>query len=671
MSAVLFSQTALAQDGSRFVSEDIFELEYVSDAQISPDGSRIVYVRSSFDVMQDDNRHSLWMYELDSNENYPLFADQHDYSQPVWSDNGQKLAFISNRDGRSQLYVHWLLQDKTALVTQVEKGIRDISWSPDGQQLAFTMDVMAGPTDFARSVYTPKKPQGAEWAEAPIIIEKARYQADGRGMLEPAYRHVFVVPATGGSARQVSQGDYQHRGPLTWRPDGSAIVYTSNRNADWEYQGSEANLYQISLEDGKLTELTTAEGSEYAPQFSPDGSQLAYLSRTNAKVPYQNTQLRVWDLDTDKTKSVTKTLDRSVSEFGWHNNNELMIQYDDHGKRILARLKQDGSYQPILDKVSGTTLGRPYISGSFSVAENGAVAYTRGNSQRPADLGYWFNDKDRALTNVNQDALGHKQLGQVHEIEYASSFDGETIQGWYITPPGFDPKKEYPLLLEIHGGPHLAYGPHFSAELQRYAAEGYVVFYANHRGSSSYGERFAMLLDGKYSSKEDFADHNSGVDAMIDKGFIDSQNLFIAGGSAGGIASAYAIGLTNRFNAAAITKPVINWVSKVLTADSYLGQIRNQFPGMPWEHLEHYWQRSPLSLVGNVTTPSLIMTGEEDRRTPMSESEQFYQALKLKRVDAALVRVPGTPHGIAGKPSRMIAKIEHTLAWFERYQKAQ
>jgi acylaminoacyl-peptidase len=260
-------------------------------------------------------------------------------------------------------------------------------------------------------------------------------------------------------------------------------------------------------------------------------------------------------------------------------------------------------------------------------------------------------------------------MGKVSEISYPSSFDGEMIHAWYITPPGFDESKKYPLLVEIHGGPHLAYGPHFSAELQRYAAEGYVVFYANHRGSSSYGERFAMLLDGKYSSKEDFADHNSGVDAMIAKGFIDENNLFIAGGSAGGIASAYAIGLTDRFNAAAITKPVINWVSKVLTADSYLGQIRNQFPGLPWEHLEHYWQRSPLSLVANVTTPSLIMTGEEDRRTPMSESEQFYQALKLKKVDAALVRVPGAAHSIASTPSRMIAKIEHTLAWFKLYHK--
>nr|WP_218962421.1 S9 family peptidase [Lacimicrobium alkaliphilum] len=664
----MISSPVFAQVNSGFTSQDIFELEYVSDAKISPDGSRIVYVRSGYDVMTDGNRRSLWMHDLSSGNQYPLHADQHSYSKPVWSENGKKLAFVSNRDGRNQLYVHWLEQDKIAVITQVEKGISDISWSPDGNWLAFTMEVPAGPTDFAKSVKMPKKPKGANWADAPIIIEKARYQADGQGMLEPAYRHVFVVPVTGGSARQVTEGDYQHRGPLAWRPDGQALVFSANRSKDWEYQGSEANLYQISLHSSELNQLTDAAGAEYNPQFSGDGKQLAYLSRTDARVPYQNTRLALMNLNNRKTRQISDKLDRSVGHYGWHNNASLVIQYDDHGKRKLAKIDLDGKVQALTDTLSGTTLGRPYISGSFSVARNGAIAYTHGNSQRPADLGYWFKGTTRQLTDLNQDLLEHKQLGQVHEIEYASSFDGETIQGWYITPPDFDPEQKYPLLLEIHGGPHLAYGPHFSAELQRYAAEGYVVFYANHRGSSSYGERFAMLLDGKYSSKEDFADHNSGVDAMIARGFIDEQNLFIAGGSAGGIASAYAIGLTDRFNAAAITKPVINWVSKVLTADSYLGQIRNQFPGMPWEHLEHYWQRSPLSLVGNVVTPSLIMTGEADRRTPISESEQFYQALKLKKVDAALVRVPGSPHGIAGKPSRMIAKIEHTLAWFARYR---
>nr|WP_238322591.1 prolyl oligopeptidase family serine peptidase [Kordiimonas gwangyangensis] len=204
--------------------------------------------------------------------------------------------------------------------------------------------------------------------------------------------------------------------------------------------------------------------------------------------------------------------------------------------------------------------------------------------------------------------------------------------------------------------------------MQRFAAEGYVVFYDNHRGSTSYGERFALLLQNKYSSEYDFADHMSGIDALIEKGIADGDQLYITGGSAGGIASAYAIGLTDRFRAAAVAKPVINWISKVLTADSYLGQIPFQFPGMPWDNVEHYWKRSPLSLVGNVTTPTMLIIGEADRRTPISETEQFYQALKLRKVDTIMVRVPESPHGIAGKPSRLIAKVENILAWFDKYK---
>jgi len=272
------------------------------------------------------------------------------------------------------------------------------------------------------------------------------------------------------------------------------------------------------------------------------------------------------------------------------------------------------------------------------------------------------------LTALNDDLLGNRTLGTVTEVVYQSSFDGTEIQGWYMTPPDFTPGEKYPLILEIHGGPHLAYGPYFSAEMQLMASAGYVVFYDNHRGSTGYGEDFALLLQYKYASTEDFADHMSGVDVMIDRGIADPGNLFITGGSAGGIASAYAIGLTNRFNAAAVAKPVINWISKTLTGDSYINQISHQFPGPPWEEFDHYWKRSPLSLVGNMTTPAMLITGEEDYRTPISETEQLYQALKLKGVDVVMVRVPGSSHGIAGRPSRLIAKVDNILEWFRRYR---
>jgi len=668
-SVLVMSLTAMATENAAvnlFEAKDIFSLEYASDPQISPDGSKIVYIRNSNDIMTDGKNKSIWLIDVDTKQQLPLFSDNKQYSQPRWSADGEKIAFISNMTGSYQVHVHYLKQNRTALVSQLQGGIGSLTWSPDGKWLAFTQLVADKATVIAKM---PKKPKGANWSKPVVVIDKAYYQSDGSGLVKPGYKHIFVLPSEGGTPRQLTQGDFHHKGQLTWTKSSNSIVFSANRIKDWEYKSLEGNLYQVTLADRKLSQLTSNPGKEYNPVFSENGKKLAFISRSNALNPYRNSKLRIMDWNTKKVTKVASDFDRSISDPQWLSRSMLAISYDDFGKRKLATITTNGKMKDLTDTLAGTSIGRPYISGNFTASTEGYMAFTSGSSLRPADISIINRRKKLTqLTELNEDLLAHKSLGKVHEVNYISSFDEEPIQGWYITPPNFDPKKKYPLILEIHGGPHLAYGPHFSAELQRFAAEGYVVFYDNHRGSSSYGERFAMLLKYKYSSKEDFADHDSGVNAMLNLGFIDEKNLFIAGGSAGGIATAYAIGLTDRFSAAVVVKPVINWLSKVLTADSGLGQIPTQFPGMPWDHVEHYWKRSPMSLVGNVTTPTMLMTGEEDLRTPMAQTEQFYQALKLRRVDTVLVKVPGAPHGIAGKPSRMITKIEHSIAWFEKYR---
>ncbi|MCO7188951.1 MULTISPECIES: S9 family peptidase [unclassified Pseudoalteromonas] len=656
----------LAQANAGLQAEDIFELEYASDPQISPNGEQVVYVRNSNDVMKDAKRQNLWLVDAKTGVQSPLFSDENRYYQPRWSPDGSKIAFLSDVSGSTQVHVHYIAQNRTALLTQLQAGISDLTWSPDGKWLAFSQKVEEKPAVIAKM---PAKPKGAKWSESAIVIDKAYYQADGRGLVKPGYRQIFVLPSEGGTPRQLTSGNYHHSGKLAWRSDSKGIVFSANRIADWEYKRLEGDLFEVDFA-GKITQLTNAPGREHSPSFSENGKQLAFLSSSGELNPYRNHKLNIMNWQSKQSRMIAKDFDRSIQSPSWIGSAKLAMAYDDHGMRKLATITTKGKIKDLTNTLSGTTLGRPYLSGQFSANFDGEIAFTKGSSSRPADVAVTTSKgKVKSLTALNEDLLAYKTLGKVHEITYKSSFDGEQIQGWYITPPNFDPNKKYPLLMEIHGGPHLAYGPHFSAELQRYAAQGYVVFYDNHRGSSSYGERFAMLLKYKYSSKEDFADHNSGVDAMIAKGFIDQDNLFIAGGSAGGIATAYAIGLTDRFNAAVVVKPVINWLSKVLTADSGLVQIPTQFPGMPWEHVDHYWERSPLSLVGNVTTPTMLMTGEEDLRTPMAETEQFYQALKHRKIDSVLVKIPGAPHGIAGRPSRMISKIEHTLAWFEKYKK--
>ncbi|HBL21007.1 MAG TPA: peptidase S9 family protein, partial [Alteromonas mediterranea] len=605
------SDEATSEKNTFFQSEDIFNLEYVSEVQVSPNGKYIAYVRRSNDIMSDSGRANVWLASVDGKSHRPLLSSKKSYYSIRWSPDGSRLAYLSNEEGKPQLYVRWMDTGQTALVTNVTSSPSNITWSPDGKYIAFTMSVDA--KEKPPDVKMPKKPEGAKWSPKFQYITKARYQADGKGELDPAYTHIFIVPSDGGTARQLTSGNYHHNGRLSFAPNGEKIYFSANRSDNWEYEPVEADIFSVDM-TGNIEQLTQDKGRESSPVVSPDGKYIAYAYRDDEKVMYKNSYLYVMNSDGSEQRNITKDIDNSVSNFHWKDNKRIYFQQSVRGLAQVDVVSLSGSVKAVAKGLGGTTLGRPYVFGTYH-AVGDVVAYTKGRTDRPADL-FVTTRKERQLTALNEDVLGHKQLGEVKEVVYPSSIDGEEIQGWYILPPNYDSSKTYPLILEIHGGPNLAYGPVFTAELQRMAAEGYVVFYDNHRGSTGYGERFALLLQGKYSSEYDFADHMSGVDALIEKGIADPERLFITGGSAGGIASAYAIGLTNRFKAAVVAKPVINWLSKVLSADSGLYQIPFQFPGKPWDNVEHYWKRSPLSLVGNVTTPTMLITGVEDKRTP-------------------------------------------------------
>ena len=654
-----------AENINYFDPMDVFELEWASDPQVSSNGEIIVYVRKSNDIMKDRVRSNLWRIAKDGIDHRPLHSGFKNSYSPRWSPDNERIAFVSNNSGSVQIHMHWVDTGETAVISQLQESPSSLSWSPDGKWLAFTMRVKAETISLTKE---RDKPDGASWAKKPITVTNTRYQYDGRGIVEPSYRHIFVVPAEGGSARQLTDGDFNHYGLLSWSNDSKNIFFSAHRSNDWELISGEADIYSVSISNSELIQITKQSGEERSPAISPNGEMIAFYVKERRPLAYTPSRIAVMKLKTGEIEIISKDLDDDADALFWSEDGKsIYFAFDNRGERTIKQISLNGDLNEIASNVGGTTIGRPYISGGFHVA-NGTVAYTYGRSDSPADVGVVVGDKVNVLTQLNEDILGYRKLGKVNEITYRSSFDNEEIQGWYITPPDYDPSKRYPLILEIHGGPHLAYGPHFSAELQIMAASGYIVFYDNYRGSSSYGEDFALLLQYKYSSPEDFADHMSGIDALIDRGIVDEKNLFIAGGSAGGIATAYAIGLTDRFNAAVSAKPVINWLSKPLTADSMVGQIYHQFPGPPWEHLEHYWERSPLSLVGNVSTPTMLITGENDRRTPISETEQFYQALRLRGIDSAMIRIPDTSHGIASRPSNLITKVDHILAWFEKYK---
>lgn len=663
---IVAASAALAEDDlKRFSAEDVFELEYASAPQISPDGTQIIYERQSNDIMTDSTRSNLWIIGADGSGHRPLVSGTSSSSSPRWSPDGGRIAYMQSTDTGNGIYVRWMDTGQTALVANLQKSASSLTWSPDGNWLAFVMSV---PTEAVTIARPRKKPEGAEWSEPVKVIDSVTYRWDGQGFLEPARTHIFVLPADGGTPRQLTSGDFDHGGSLSWGADSRRLYFSSNRDEGWELQSGESDIYSVNVADGALAQLTDQQGGEFSPIVSPNGQHIAYIYDDNRMIPYRNEILHVMSIDGDDDRALTSDLDSSVSSIQWSGDRRIYFKYEQRAATKVANVTINGDMTDVAEGLGSTSLGRPYTSGDYSVSLNGAVAYTHGTAWRPADVAIAGRRGGRVLTALNDDLLNSRTLGAVTEIVYESSFDGAEIQGWYLTPPDYKASEKYPLILEIHGGPYLAYGPYFSAEMQLMASAGYVVFYDNYRGSTGYGEDFALLLDNKYSSPEDFADHMSGVDALIKKGIADPGNLFITGGSAGGIASAYAIGLTDRFNAAAVAKPVINWISKTLTGDSYIGQISHQFPGPPWEEFEHYWQRSPLSLAGNMTTPTMLITGEEDYRTPISETEQLYQALKLKGVDAVMVRVPGSSHGIAGRPSRLIAKVDNILEWFKRYR---
>lgn len=650
-----------------FNSRDIFQLEYASDPQISPDGSRVVYQRNSMDIMTDKVRSNLWVINFDGSEHRALLSSRESYASPRWSADGNRLAYISAAEGSAQLYSRWMDTGQTALLTNLTEAPQDISWSPDGKWLAFTMRV---PADSEPLVKPPDKPKKAKWAPAVKQIDTLVYRADGEGFLEAGYAHVFLVSSDGGTPRQLTEGDYNHRGPLSWTPDSKHLVFSANRNKDWEYQPLESELFKVAIDASGMTQLTTRQGPDFQPAVSPDGRSIAYLGFDDKRQGYQLTHLYVADIDGGNARLITGDFNRSVQNPRWVDSNTIFFQHDDKGVTRLAATDLAGEISSVAANLGGTTLGRPYTSGSFSVAGNGAYAITVNSPHRPADIATGKQGDAQRRTDLNQDLLGHKELGEVSELNWKSAHDGRNIQGWLVKPPGFDRNKTYPLILEIHGGPFAAYGPNFSAELQRYAAEGYIVLYANPRGSTSYGEAFGNLIHHAYPGN-DYDDLMSGVDAAIGLGYVDADNLFVTGGSGGGVLSAWIVGKTNRFRAAVVAKPVINWASFVLTADNVNYYHKYWFSDYPWKQPEQYWRRSPLSLVGNVRTPTLLLTGESDLRTPISETEQFYVALKLRKVDTAMLRVPEASHGIAARPSNLIAKVDNILAWFEKYQTEQ
>ncbi len=670
---LFFAPRSLAIEKEGLKPLDIFEFESATSPQISPDGSRVVYVRNHADIKTDGRYSNLWIVDASGENHRPLTTGHFHQMNPLWSPDGTRLAYLSDEDGSLQIHVRWMETGSATKITHHIEAPSAISWSPDGEMIAFLALVPSTPEPIAK---LPTPPEGSQWAAPPKVITDLVYRFDQRGYLKTGHTHAFVVPSLGGTARQITSGNYHHGGAFLtreapqWTPDGKSLILAANRTDDFQKDLLQTEIYEFSLQ-GKMKALTQREGPDISPAISPDGKRIAYVGFDDRYQGFQVQNLYIMNRDGSDPQVLSRNLDRTVSNPQWAaDGSGIYGLYDQHGNTRLAFFSLDGNHRDLHQDVGigGSAYPRP----QYSVSRNGIYAFPHTRPDRFGEIlvGSATSNHDypsRVVVSVNEDLFKQRELGTVKEIWYASSKDQRRIQGWIMTPPNFDGRKKYPLILEIHGGPFANYGDRFDIEKQMWASQGYVVFYSNPRGSTSYGEEFGNLIHHAYPG-DDFHDLDDGVDSVVEKGFVDSRNLFVTGGSGGGVLTCWMIGKTTRFAAAVSAYPVINWASFTLTTDIAGFVSQYWFPCLPWEDPQHYWDRSLLSVIDQVETPTMLITGENDWRTPISESEQYYQALKLLGVEASLVRYPDEAHGIRARPSHHFSKIQHIVGWFERYR---
>jgi dipeptidyl aminopeptidase/acylaminoacyl peptidase len=652
--AGLLAQPAAAQERSdRLQLKTFLDWEGVSSPRFSPDGAEILYTRRRVDRVNDRWAGALWLMNADGSRQRYLT----DGSSAEWSRDGTRIAYTAEGEpAGSQIFVRWMdAEGATTQITHLTESPSSLAWSPDGEWIAFSMRV---PEKAGWSIDMPAAPEGAKWTKTPRIIESVDYRQDRRGFNESGHEHIFVVPATGGTPRQITSGDWDHGSP-EWTPDGRAILFSTLRTEDAEYAVRESEIYRVDVESGLIAQLTSRHGPDYSPKVSPDGRLVAYIGYDWSDDTFRENRLYVMNADGSSPRELAVGLDRSPRDLIWAEN----------GRGVYFTAQREGVQELYYAPTGGGEARRVTESNHVLTVNDirGRMAVgIRTAPDQPGDIVVFDlrrPDRIQRLTNVNDDVLRGVQLGEVEELWW-ESVDDFRIQGWVIKPPDFDPSRKYPLMLVIHGGPHAMYNVGFNFGWQEHAAHDYLVLYTNPRGSSGYGSAFGNAIKNDYPNK-DFHDLMGGVDAVIANGYVDTDNMFVYGCSGGGVLTAWIVSHTDRFRAASANCPVINWLSFVGNTDSPYWY--HNFEKMPWEDPTEHLRRSPLMYVHNVKTPTMLMTGELDLRTPIAQTEEFYQALKMLRVPTAMVRFNEEWHGTSSKPSNFLRTQLYLRHWFERF----
>lgn len=660
--------SASAETARRTITaDDLYNLQMASDSQISPDGGSVVFVKTRLDQEKNDYRSSLYLVSTGGGEEQRLTSTDSQDSHPRWSPDGKSIAFISTRSEKPQIFLLPMRGGEAAQLTELDEGVSGFAWSPDGSSIAVV------------SKSESEKPDsGEDKPESDVVhITSIRYKANGvPGFLDDKRNHIWCVSVPTGDARQITFGDFDDSTP-SWTPGGNELVFASDRSDHREY-GRDKQIWVVNARGGEPRRVAGDDNDSFsAPVVNPDGTAVAFVGNRDA-ISGGSKNTRIWrtPLSGDGLECLTDDLDRSTSDsvaadfsgksnpgLIWiENGNALLTQVSDQGNVHIYRVSGDGSVQPVLG-------GERRIL-DFSVAGD-KIAFTVTDSLNPADV--FIADLDggneRQLTSINADFLDGVQLSTPESIRVQSHNDDRwEVHGWIMRPPGAEANAKYPMVLQIHGGPHGMYGNSFFHEFQTLAAAGYVVVYCNPRGSEGYGEEFCSCTRARWG-EADMPDVMAIVDYAIENAPIDPNRLGVTGGSYGGYLTNWIIGHSDRFAAAITDRCVSDFYSMYGTSDIGFSFLEYEAGGTPWEQRELYIKHSPITYVEDMHTPLLIVHSEQDYRCPIEQAEQLFISLKRLGRTVEFVRFPNENHELSrsGQPKHRIQRIEFNLDWWQRY----
>ncbi len=687
-----------AQAQKRKITEkDLFNFVWIADPQVAPDGSRVAFVRVTVNSRKDGYDTAIWTVSTSTGESRQMTAGPRD-GQPRWSPDGKYLCFVRapETNGRvepAQLFMLSMEGGEAFQFTSLPRGAGGPQWSPDGKMIAFGNGATA--EEIAKAAPRPSPAPGAspspsaspEHESDVRVITRAAYRNNDAGYLDfkhPGHIWVVAAPKTGDqkvTPKQLTNSRFSD-GNVTWAKDSSRIYFISDHRDEPYYEFGQTDIYSIPVAGGEPAKLTSFDMGAGAFTVSPDGRQIAFYASTNQPVrSYTEPDLWVMDLTQDaKPRSLTKDFDFDLGGGVGGDNTAprggggFPPVWSSDGKTITALVGKQGkamlgAFDVATGKEVDVSANNEAIVSFRATPDGSKFALLISTPTKIGDL-YWFDKASgtrKQLTHVNDELFSKLNLTEPEEIWY-TSFDGKKIQAWVQKPPDFDPHKKYPLILNIHGGPHAAYGWVFDHEFQFMAAKGYVVLYPNPRGSTTYGQEFGNIIQYNYPG-DDYKDLMVGVDELIKRGYIDEAKLGVTGGSGGGLLTNWTVGHTNRFAAAVSQRDIASWSDWWYTADFTLFQA-TWFKAAPFEDPEDFKARSPITYINNVKTPMMFILGEADWRTPpYAGGEEFFRALKYKKIPAVMVRFPNESHELSrsGQPWHRIERLQHITGWFDKW----